>query len=794
MADNISPNKPSGREGSNDIASSFNTMRAETTRRIAANWRALHNLTPSQPFAQQNETEHHLNNDQNPPITLQDESKYDFHCDSNDSPFFENNNLATEFSAGEPCPSSYDADHSESTCSPSQFVIQEQPLSAPQRARLTPLSADRAQDLHEALTTDFPGLPPLSTTFLPASNPFTRITTRFEEGNNTREDLKLRGGGTSGEAEDNGDDDKPKDNLEKINTPQHQDARGKKNYQLEGNAARLSTDRSLKPVAMAMLHGFFRSQKSSGHAQKAASASVQSSGELAGEDRDALRDDRGEGEAGGSSDERDNQDERRDEESYGGGRGDGQGDGADPGEGEADESRDEGRDQDEGGSGENQDDEKERDSEDGGDQKDGKEDENDESDQEEEKKTPENTDGGDEKIDNTIVDQGDSSGNQVSSNDVRLPDVEQEMPASGPTNSSMLGSGNLPPVPPSSPTSHINIPSFNNSNGHSPSDGNLRSLIPGLGQSSSSNPASILLPASSPATPSTPTPAHSIAVPVPTANIAVHSSVENQSNQDDQSVQYESAEDESADGQSNQDQVAIARSAQSSSMINAELASPESTSGSEQANTLSTDSALSPEPGRSNSVNATTSSPDNGQDSSSPRLFQDFSPASSSTNLWSQLAEASDAQPSILANETVSTTTGNTQTPQASTPVPVAAPTLLPVSQVYHLASSNSSKSPSSSESKVSPTTAESGWVPNPTNFGINKHRCPMCVKMDYKRTCSGGPPCDACARLGYNARQCQTGDEDEDGGGRHERPGRKRGKKGGGGMSGADFAGTIVV
>ncbi|PMD51462.1 uncharacterized protein K444DRAFT_636754 [Hyaloscypha bicolor E] len=67
-------------------------------------------------------------------------------------------------------------------------------------------------------------------------------------------------------------------------------------------------------------------------------------------------------------------------------------------------------------------------------------------------------------------------------------------------------------------------------------------------------------------------------------------------------------------------------------------------------------------------------------------------------------------------------------------------------------------------------------WVPNPNDFGINRRRCPMCVcrARSYIGACAGGPPCDACARIGYTAEQCQSGEDGEYGGGRHERPGRK--------------------
>jgi hypothetical protein len=67
-------------------------------------------------------------------------------------------------------------------------------------------------------------------------------------------------------------------------------------------------------------------------------------------------------------------------------------------------------------------------------------------------------------------------------------------------------------------------------------------------------------------------------------------------------------------------------------------------------------------------------------------------------------------------------------------------------------------------------------WVPNPNDFDINRRRCPMCVcrARSYIGACAGGPPCDACARIGYTTEQCQSGEDGEDGGGRHERPGRK--------------------
>lgn len=67
-------------------------------------------------------------------------------------------------------------------------------------------------------------------------------------------------------------------------------------------------------------------------------------------------------------------------------------------------------------------------------------------------------------------------------------------------------------------------------------------------------------------------------------------------------------------------------------------------------------------------------------------------------------------------------------------------------------------------------------WVPNPNDFGINRRRCPMCVcrARSYIGACVGGPPCDACARIGYTTEQCQSGEDGEDGGGRHERPSRK--------------------
>jgi hypothetical protein len=74
--------------------------------------------------------------------------------------------------------------------------------------------------------------------------------------------------------------------------------------------------------------------------------------------------------------------------------------------------------------------------------------------------------------------------------------------------------------------------------------------------------------------------------------------------------------------------------------------------------------------------------------------------------------------------------------------------------------------------------TEDPAWVPSPNNFGINRRRCPMCVcrARGYIGACVGGPPCDACAKLGYTAEEClcQSGGDGEGGGGRHERPGRK--------------------
>jgi hypothetical protein len=72
--------------------------------------------------------------------------------------------------------------------------------------------------------------------------------------------------------------------------------------------------------------------------------------------------------------------------------------------------------------------------------------------------------------------------------------------------------------------------------------------------------------------------------------------------------------------------------------------------------------------------------------------------------------------------------------------------------------------------------TEDPAWAPNPNNFGINRRRCPMCVgrARGYIGACVGGPPCDACAKLGYTTEQCQSGEDGEAGGGRHERPGRK--------------------
>jgi hypothetical protein len=54
-----------------------------------------------------------------------------------------------------------------------------------------------------------------------------------------------------------------------------------------------------------------------------------------------------------------------------------------------------------------------------------------------------------------------------------------------------------------------------------------------------------------------------------------------------------------------------------------------------------------------------------------------------------------------------------------------------------------------------------------------------VCVRRGAGSThpCHCGPPCDACVRLGYTDEQCETGDVGG-GGGKHERPGRKRGKK----------------
>jgi hypothetical protein len=86
----------------------------------------------------------------------------------------------------------------------------------------------------------------------------------------------------------------------------------------------------------------------------------------------------------------------------------------------------------------------------------------------------------------------------------------------------------------------------------------------------------------------------------------------------------------------------------------------------------------------------------------------------------------------------------------------------------------------SSKSSTPPPTELESGWIPNRGNFGINRSRCPMCVRrgLGFIHPCHGGPPCDACTTLGYTAKQCRTGVVGEGGGGKHERPGRKRGKK----------------
>ena len=84
-------------------------------------------------------------------------------------------------------------------------------------------------------------------------------------------------------------------------------------------------------------------------------------------------------------------------------------------------------------------------------------------------------------------------------------------------------------------------------------------------------------------------------------------------------------------------------------------------------------------------------------------------------------------------------------------------------------------------------TEPESGWVPNPNRFRVNRRRCPICVRRakSFQHACHGGPPCDACATLGYSAEQCRTGEVGEGEGGRHERPGRKGGKSGRGELYG---------
>jgi hypothetical protein len=699
MTDNTSPNKLPGVE---EVAASF---RAAGESRADANWRRLKNLSPRLEVVlrPQAGTEYNSNsslnlrnneaaaepNRQNSPSSENDESL----TRSNEAPTFK----------------PYNTGHSEATSTPSKPIAPRQSPLAHLVVKSTPLSEDRVQDLHEALTAKLPGLPPSCTSLSSASNAFTGISPQIQAENDSTKEVNLRGGGTSGDSEDD---------FDKTNKRQDKASRGKKNHRLEGDDAILSTDRTVwEPLANAMITHLWQHQDEVSRAQRAAerSALAGSSGEVAAEDRDAIREDRGEEEDGGNLDERNGQEEGGDEENRDGGRGGGEDGGADRGDGEGGEARDEGRDQDEGGSGGDQDNEKGRDNEDNGDEKDSKDNGKSDDEQEEGEETPEDTDDGGVPIDSTSS-RGESA----------------------------------------------------------------------KGQSAP-----------------------------------------------DQDTHDDSAQNESAAEHSGRDQTT---SAQSQSIAQ-DPPSSESTSDSEQINTLSTDSAPSSEPAGFENADAPTASPDNEPTQSSIGDIQSSPPTGASANVQSQSDETQDFAPveaegeqqSTSANTSAATTTGNTQAlqqanvttnlqsqpiqaqggqsnaatftasvnthshPQASTSTHAVAPTLLSANHVYHTAPFSSSTSSWSSSTTLVGETEEPRWVPNPTNFGINKRRCPMCIQRNAKQTCSGGPPCDACARLGYNARQCQTGEKGEEGGGKHEGSSRKRGKRGGG-MDGTDFVGKIVA
>ncbi|KAN0092187.1 hypothetical protein V8E51_018034 [Hyaloscypha variabilis] len=691
MTDNTSPNKLPGVE---EVAASF---RAAGESRADANWRRLKNLSPRLEVVlrPQAGTEYNSNsslnlrnneaaaepNRQNSPSSENDESL----TRSNEAPTFK----------------PYNTGHSEATSTPSKPIAPRQSPLAHLVVKSTPLSEDRVQDLHEALTAKLPGLPPSCTSLSSASNAFTGISPQIQAENDSTKEVNLRGGGTSGDSEDD---------FDKTNKRQDKASRGKKNHRLEGDDAILSTDRTVwEPLANAMITHLWQHQDEVSCVQRAAerSALAGSSGDVAAEDRDAIREDRGEEEDGGNLDERNEQEEGGDEENRDGGRGEERGDSADRGDGEGGESREDGRDQDEGGSGRGQGSEEGKDSEDGQEYgtKDIEDDGKSDDEQEEMEETSEDTDDGGVPIDST----------------------------------------------------------------------------PSRGESA-----------------------------------------------EDQSAQNESTAEHSGREQT--------ASAQSQSIAQ-DPASSESISDSEQINTPSTGSAPSSEPAGSENADAPTASPDNEPTQSSTGDIQGSPRTGASANVQSQSDETQDFAPveaegeqqSTSANTSAATTTGNTQAlqqanvttnlqsqpiqaqggqsnaatftasvnthshPQASTSTHAVAPTLLSANHVYHTAPFSSSTSSWSSSTTLVGETEEPRWVPNPTNFGINKRRCPMCIQRNAKQTCSGGPPCDACARLGYNARQCQTGEKGEEGGGKHEGSSRKRGKRGGG-MDGTDFVGKIVA
>ena len=440
---NTSPNEIPG-DGNNNIPISTLKLFVGAPRKSDANWRHMKTMLPGlQSTIQRNLTENPENGGGDSTSAGRDKDEYNYHPDSEDLACAGKCDHATELKAGGTSPSHDDAE------SPGM----ETPKTTPQGTRIRNLSAARAQDLHEALTTELRGLPSSSATSpaLRSSAPFTSHARENED------EVTLRGGGTTEEP----DDGKRMSGYYENDKPLTMKLR-------PGGHSRV--EKHLAGPGEAMLDRLFREIDSE---RGPAGSSLEEDGEQEFGEVDGFEDE--EEETGPDDND---------------GRGEDQDDGPDGGDGE-------GRDEDEGGSGsydQGDEDGEERlaqdgsgsgsdhNSEDGQDNEDGQENDpqDGEEDQDEEDqeviKNPDDTGDGGNIIDNTGT--GDSSSNQVPIQEQVLPTLEEDSQVLEPTASSRSSSGHLPPVPTNSLASGVHTPSSDASNGHSPSQANSSPSAP----------------------------------------------------------------------------------------------------------------------------------------------------------------------------------------------------------------------------------------------------------------------------------------------------------------------------